>query len=114
MTDCLFCRIVNKEIPSRLVYEDEKVLAFEDITPQAPAHILIIPKKHLASLKEADENDQNLLGYLLLTARKIAQDKGLAESGFRLVINSGPDSGQEVNHLHVHLLGGRRFGWPPG
>ena len=114
MTDCLFCRIVNKEIPSRLVYEDEKVLAFEDIKPQAPAHILIIPKKHLASLKEADENDQNLLGYLLLTARKIAQDKGLAESGFRLVINSGPDSGQEVNHLHVHLLGGRRFGWPPG
>ncbi|HOP60198.1 MAG TPA: histidine triad nucleotide-binding protein [Candidatus Saccharicenans sp.] len=114
MTDCLFCRIINKEIPSRLVYEDEKVLAFEDIKPQAPAHILIIPKKHLASLKEADENDQNLLGYLLLTARKIAQDKGLAESGFRLVINSGPDSGQEVNHLHVHLLGGRRFGWPPG
>jgi len=114
LTDCLFCRIINKEIPSRLVYEDEKVLAFEDIKPQAPAHILIIPKKHLASLKEADENDQNLLGYLLLTARKIAQDKGLAESGFRLVINSGPDSGQEVNHLHVHLLGGRRFGWPPG
>jgi histidine triad (HIT) family protein len=114
MTDCLFCRIVNKEIPSRLVYEDEKVLAFEDIKPQAPAHILIIPKKHLASLKEADENDQNLLGYLLLTARKIAQDKGLAESGFRLVINSGPDSGQEVYHIHVHLLGGRRFGWPPG
>ena len=114
MTDCLFCRIINKEIPSRLVYEDEKVLAFEDIKPQAPAHILIIPKKHLASLKEADENDQNLLGYLLLTARKIAQDKGLAESGFRLVINSGPDSGQEVYHLHVHLLGGRRFGWPPG
>lgn len=114
MTDCLFCRIVNKEIPSRLVYEDEKVLAFEDIKPQAPAHILIISKKHLASLKEADENDQNLLGYLLLTARKIAQDKGLAESGFRLVINSGPDSGQEVYHLHVHLLGGRRFGWPPG
>ena len=114
MTDCLFCRLINKEIPSKLVYEDEKVLAFEDIKPQAPAHILIIPKKHLASLKEADENDQNLLGYLLLTARKIAQDKGLAESGFRLVINSGPDSGQEVNHLHVHLLAGRRFGWPPG
>jgi len=114
MTDCLFCRLINKEIPSKLVYEDEKVLAFEDIKPQAPAHILIIPKKHLASLKEADENDQNLLGYLLLTARKIAQDKGLAESGFRLVINSGPDSGQEVYHLHVHLLAGRRFGWPPG
>jgi histidine triad (HIT) family protein len=114
MTDCLFCRLINKEIPSKLVYEDEKVLAFEDIKPQAPAHILIIPKKHLASLKEADENDQNLLGYLLLTARKIAQDKGLADSGFRLVINSGPDSGQEVYHLHVHLLAGRRFGWPPG
>jgi len=114
MTDCLFCRLINKEIPSKLVYEDEKVLAFEDIKPQAPVHILIIPKKHLASLKEADENDQNLLGYLLLTARKIAQDKGLADSGFRLVINSGPDSGQEVYHLHVHLLAGRRFGWPPG
>jgi len=114
MTDCLFCRLINKEIPSKLVYEDEKVLAFEDIKPQAPAHILIIPKKHLASLKEADESDQNLLGYLLLTARKIAQDKGLADSGFRLVINSGPDSGQEVYHLHVHLLAGRRFGWPPG
>ncbi|MFA4925645.1 MAG: histidine triad nucleotide-binding protein [Candidatus Aminicenantales bacterium] len=114
MTDCLFCRIISKEIPSKLVYEDEKVLAFEDINPQAPTHILIIPKKHVASLKVAEESDQELLGYILLAARKIAEDKGLGENGFRLVINTGPDSGQEVYHLHVHLLGGRRFGWPPG
>ncbi|HRD02803.1 MAG TPA: histidine triad nucleotide-binding protein [Candidatus Saccharicenans sp.] len=114
MTDCLFCHIINKEIPSKLVYEDEQVLAFEDIKPQAPVHLLIIPKRHIASLKEAEENDQNLLGYILLAARKIARDKGLAESGFRLVINTGPDAGQEVYHLHVHLLGGRGLGWPPG
>ena len=90
------------------------MLAFEDIKPQAPVHLLIIPKRHIASLKEAEENDQNLLGYILLAARKIARDKGLAESGFRLVINTGPDAGQEVYHLHVHLLGGRGLGWPPG
>ena len=114
MTDCLFCHIINKEIPSKLVYEDEQVLAFEDIKPQAPVHLLIIPKRHIASLKEAEENDQNLLGYILLAARKIARDKGLAESGFRLLNNTGPDAGQEVYHLHVHLLGGRGLGWPPG
>jgi histidine triad (HIT) family protein len=114
MTDCLFCRIISKEIPSKLVYEDEQVLAFEDINPQAPTHILIIPKKHVASLKAAEESDQELLGYILLASRKIAEDKGLGNNGFRLVINTGPDSGQEVYHFHVHLLSGRRFGWPPG
>ncbi|MDD8020579.1 MAG: histidine triad nucleotide-binding protein [Acidobacteriota bacterium] len=114
MIDCLFCRIIKNEIPAKSIYEDEKVLAFEDINPQAPVHTIIIPKRHVTSLKETETGDKDLLGHLLLAAKKIAEDRGLGESGFRLVINTGPDSGQEVCHLHVHLLGGRRLGWPPG
>lgn len=112
--DCLFCRIVAGEIPNRTVYEDESVLAFHDINPEAPVHILIIPKQHLSSLTEVGEADQALLGYLQVCASKIARAVGLAENGYRLVSNAGEDGGQTVNHLHYHLLGGRSMQWPPG
>ncbi|MBN2198873.1 MAG: histidine triad nucleotide-binding protein [Candidatus Aminicenantes bacterium] len=114
MDDCLFCKIVAKEIPARVVREDETVLAFEDIRPQAPVHILIIPKEHFASLDDAGEDKEAILGRLLLAAAAVAREKGLARTGYRVVINTGPDSGQEVFHTHVHLLGGRKMRWPPG
>ncbi len=107
MTDCLFCKIAAGEIPSNKVYEDEEILAFRDINPQAPTHILIIPKKHIASLAEVSEEDAALLGRMQLLARKLAEEEGVAVSGFRVISNSGPDSGQEVAHLHYHLMGGR-------
>lgn len=114
MADCIFCKIVNREIPAKIVYEDEKILAFDDIRPQAPVHTLIIPKEHLASLREVDETHSEILGYILHKAREIAALKGVEASGFRVVLNTGPDSGQEVFHIHFHLLGGRKLGWPPG
>lgn len=107
MTDCLFCKIAAGEIPSAKVYEDEEILAFRDINPQAPVHILIIPKKHVASLAEVGEEDAALLGKIQVLTRKLAEQEGVAVSGFRIVSNSGPDSGQEVGHLHYHLMGGR-------
>ncbi|MBQ3179748.1 MAG: histidine triad nucleotide-binding protein [Firmicutes bacterium] len=107
MTDCLFCKIAAGEIPSAKVYEDEEILAFRDINPQAPVHILIIPKKHVASLAEVGEEDTALLGKIQVLTRKLAEQEGVAVSGFRIVSNSGPDSGQEVGHLHYHLMGGR-------
>jgi histidine triad (HIT) family protein len=114
MTDCLFCRIINRDIPSKIVFEDDRIFAFEDINPQAPTHILIIPKQHFASLKETPADSQELLGHILIKAREIARERGLQESGYRLVLNTGRDSGQEVFHIHFHLLGGRRMSWPPG
>lgn len=114
MNDCLFCKIINRDIPSRLVYEDEAVLAFEDIKPQAPVHILLIPKEHIASLDEVSEEHAALLGRLLVKARDIARAKGLERTGFRVVLNTGRDSGQEVFHVHFHILGGRKMTWPPG
>ncbi len=114
MADCIFCKIINREIPAKIVYEDEKILAFDDIRPQAPVHTLIIPKEHLASLREVDENHTEILGYILRKAKEIAALKGIEASGFRVVLNTGPDSGQEVFHIHFHLLGGRKLGWPPG
>ncbi len=114
MNDCIFCKIVNKEIPSNTVYEDDKSIAFHDISPQAPTHILVIPKKHIRSLVESDESDTELLGHLAQVARNIANDKGLGENGFRLVLNSGLQAGQSVWHIHFHLLGGRKMNWPPG
>lgn len=114
MTDCLFCKIVNHEIPARVVYEDDEMFAFEDINPQAPVHILIIPKEHYASLNDVPEEKKNLLGRLLLQAKQIARSKGLGEKGYRIVLNTGRDSGQEVFHIHFHVLGGRRMTWPPG
>ena len=114
MDDCLFCRIANKTIPSSIVYEDEQILAFNDINPQAPTHILLIPKDHFASLNEVPDEKKDLMGQLLLKARQIAEDQGLAQSGYRIVLNTQRDSGQEVFHIHFHLLEGRRMTWPPG
>ncbi len=110
---CLFCKIVGGEIPSKKVFEDDLTYAFRDINPQAPTHVLVVPRKHIASLAETSVEDQGMLGYLHLIAARIARSEGL-ENGFRTVINTGPDGGQTVDHLHVHLLGGRGMGWPPG
>lgn len=110
MDDCIFCKIVKGEIPSRKVFENDRVLAFHDIQPLAPAHVLVIPKKHIASMNEAQEEDTSVLGELLLTAKQVAGELGIAESGYRLVNNIGPDSGQLVYHIHVHVLGGEKLG----
>ncbi|HEA65186.1 MAG TPA: histidine triad nucleotide-binding protein [Candidatus Aminicenantes bacterium] len=114
MEDCIFCKIINKEIPATIVFEDEKIIAFNDINPQAPIHILLIPREHFASLNDIPEEKKNILSHLLLKARQIAQEKGIAEKGYRIVLNTEKDSGQEVFHIHVHLLGGRQMHWPPG
>ena len=114
MADCLFCKIVKREIPSRILYEDDLCLAFEDINPQAPTHLLVIPKRHLDSLTQTTEADQGLLAHLLSALMRLAKEKGLADSGYRTVINTGQDGGQTVHHLHLHLLGGRFMTWPPG
>lgn len=111
--DCLFCKIVDGKIPAKKVYEDEKVIAFEDINPQAPTHLLIIPKQHIVGLKEARPEDAEILGYCQLVAAKIGRERNL-EDGYRTVYNVGPRAGQSVFHLHLHLLGGRDMGWPPG
>jgi len=110
--DCLFCRIVRKEIPAKLVLENEHVMAFRDINPQAPVHVLVIPREHVASLNEA--TDSEMIGRLTLAAAEIAKREGVAESGYRTVINTNRDAGQTVFHLHLHLLGGRDMRWPPG
>ena len=109
---CLFCRIVRREIPAAIVWEDEHALAFRDIEPKAPTHVIVIPKRHFASLNEA--TDAALLGRLLLAAREIAEGEGLAQPGYRTLINTGADAGQTVFHLHVHVMGGRHMKWPPG
>ena len=111
-SDCLFCRIVRREIPANIVHEDDETIAFRDIDPKAPTHILVIPKTHVASLNDA--SDAASLGRLLLVARDIAAAEGIASAGFRTVINTGADSGQTVHHVHVHVLGGRHLKWPPG
>lgn len=113
MTDCLFCRIVKGEIPAKKVYEDEHTLAFEDINPQAPTHVLIVPKKHIRGLKESQAEDAELIGRLHLAAAVIGRERGI-EDGYRTVLNVGPKSGQSVFHMHVHLIGGRDMRWPPG
>jgi len=115
MTDpnCPFCRIMRGELPAKKVYEDDHVYAFEDIHPKAPTHVLIIPKKHLAGLKEAEAGDAEVIGRCHLVAAEIARQRNI-ENGYRTVLNVGPESGQSVFHLHVHLLGGRRLTWPPG
>ena len=112
MADCLFCKMVASEIKPDVVYEDEELLAFRDINPRAPVHILVIPKTHIATLNDLDE--ASLAGKLLLTVAKIAKQEGLAEDGYRTVINCNNHGGQEVFHLHLHLLGGRQLAWPPG
>ncbi|HKP00375.1 MAG TPA: histidine triad nucleotide-binding protein [Nitrospiraceae bacterium] len=114
MSDCLFCKIVARTIPAALVYEDDLVVAFDDINPQAPIHSLVIPRKHFTSIAELQDADAMLLGRLLLASNTVAKNKGIADSGYRFVINTGADGGQSVFHLHLHVLGGRHMGWPPG
>jgi histidine triad (HIT) family protein len=111
--DCLFCRIIRGEIPAKKVYENQQVFAFEDIDPKAPTHVLVVPKKHFAGLKEAHAEDAELIGRCHLAAAEIARQRNI-ENGYRTVLNVGPGAGQSVFHLHVHLLGGRPLGWPPG
>ncbi len=113
-TNCIFCKIINREIPSKIVYEDEDVLGFYDINPQAPVHVLIIPKKHIPSLAEIKESDQMLLGKLIYTASNLSKKLAISEDGYRLVINTNRDAQQTVFHIHLHLIGGRPMSWPPG
>lgn len=114
MSDCLFCKIAEKKISARIIYEDDRAVAFEDITPQAPVHTLVIPKKHIATILEVTPEDHGLVGHLFKVAATIAKEKGIAEHGFRLVMNTNGDGGQSVYHIHLHLLGGRAMHWPPG
>ncbi|MBQ60984.1 MAG: histidine triad nucleotide-binding protein [Gammaproteobacteria bacterium] len=107
--DCLFCKIINKEIPANIVYEDDKVLAFRDISPQAPIHSLIIPHKHINTINDASTDDQSLLGHMILVAEKIAKENGVEESGYRLVMNCNEHGGQTVFHIHLHILSGRQL-----
>jgi len=109
--DCIFCKIANKEISSEIVYEDNEVIAFKDIKPVAPVHLLIITKKHIPSVDHLEAEDKELIGSLFLVARKIAREQGVAETGYRLVFNVGPDAGQTVDHLHLHLIGGHKLPW---
>lgn len=112
MSDCIFCKIAEKEIPGNIAYEDDKIIAFHDLDPQGPVHVLIIPKKHIASLDDVSAEDQEVLGYILCKVKDIAKDLGL-ENGYRLVVNCGEDGFQTVKHLHFHLIGGKKMGWPP-
>jgi histidine triad (HIT) family protein len=114
MTDCLFCKIVSGEIPAKIIYEDDYCLAFRDINPQAPTHVLIIPRQHIATINDIEPENTQLLGHLVLVAKEIARGENLSEGGYRLIMNCNADAGQTVFHIHVHLLGGRIFGWPPG
>ena len=113
MADTIFSKIIRGEIPARIVHDDDRCLAFHDVAPQAPVHVLVIPKRPIPSLAAATADDSDLLGHLVLVATQLAASLGL-EEGYRLVVNCGPDGGQSVDHLHVHLLGGRQLGWPPG
>lgn len=114
MSDCLFCKMVSGEITPDLVYENDQVMAFRDINPQAPLHVLVIPKKHISTANDADPADAELLGQMALAASRIAADEGYGESGYRMVMNCNADAGQTVFHIHLHLLAGRQLTWPPG
>ncbi|MCE5313028.1 MAG: histidine triad nucleotide-binding protein [Nitrospiraceae bacterium] len=114
MSDCLFCRIISKEIPAKIVYEDDLCIAFEDINPQAPMHVLVIPRKHIARITDIEADDKELVGHIFTVCGSIAASRGFSGSGFRVVANCNADAGQTVFHIHFHLLGGRLMGWPPG
>jgi histidine triad (HIT) family protein len=114
MTDCLFCKIIHREIPASIVYEDQRVLAFNDVNPQAPTHVLVVPKRHIASLNDMSVEDDQLIGELVRRAAAIAKERGLSAGGYRTVFNTNRDAGQTVFHIHLHLLGGRSMQWPPG
>ena len=112
--DCIFCKIIAGEIPAKKLWEDDDLLAFADIDPKAPVHVLIIPKKHIASLNDVKAEDRDLMGRITEALARLAKDQGVAEAGYRMVINCGPQGGQSVDHIHAHLLGGRQLQWPPG
>jgi histidine triad (HIT) family protein len=112
--DCLFCKILAGEIPADIIFESDDVIAFRDINPQAPTHALIIPRRHVATINDLEDGDETLVGDLFLAARKIAADEGIADAGYRVAMNCNEAAGQTVFHLHLHLLGGRQLGWPPG
>jgi len=114
MSDCLFCKIAAKEIPASIVHEDELCIAFDDINPQAPMHVLVIPKKHISRIYDISADDRELIGHIFMVCSSIAAARGFSESGFRVVTNCNSDAGQTVFHIHFHLLGGRLMGWPPG
>jgi histidine triad (HIT) family protein len=114
MSDCLFCKIVARQIPGAIVYEDSRILAFDDINPQAPTHVLIVPKRHVSSLNDLSAEDDQLVGELVRRAAAIAKERGIAAGGFRVVFNTNRDAGQTIFHIHLHLLGGRGMMWPPG
>ena len=114
MKDCLFCNIINKSVPAKIVFENDSVLAFEDIEPQAPVHVLIIPKKHIVSINDIEFEDKEVCGEMLLAAKKIAKDLKINDSGYRTIFNTNEYGGQTVSHIHMHLLGGRKLKWPPG
>lgn len=114
MSDCIFCKIACGEIPSDKIYEDDKVVVFNDINPQSPIHFLVIPKEHISSIKDIDESNVHIIGHIMLVIQKVAREKGLDEKGYRIVNNCGEFGGQTVNHLHYHVLGGRQLLWPPG
>lgn len=114
MSKTLFEKVIAREIPATIIYEDEKVIAFRDVKPQAPAHVLIVPKKPIPRIAEAKAEDHQVLGHLLIKAAEVAKQLGLAQSGYRLVFNNGPDAGEAVPHLHCHIIGGRKLAWPPG
>ncbi|NLJ78497.1 MAG: histidine triad nucleotide-binding protein [Tissierellia bacterium] len=114
MGDCLFCKIVDGEIPSEILYEDERVLAFKDVNPQAPVHILVIPKEHIESMNDIDESNSHVIGDIFAIMRGLAEELGIEKDGYRVVNNCGRFGGQSVSHIHFHLLGGRQLSWPPG
>jgi histidine triad (HIT) family protein len=114
LTDCLFCKIVKREIPASIVYEDDRMLAFNDTNPQGPTHVLVIPKRHIATLNELSDTDDALVGELVRRAAAIAKERGLSANGFRTVFNTNREAGQTVFHIHLHLIGGRPMRWPPG
>ena len=114
MSQCLFCRIIKREIPGTIVFEDDRIVAFEDINPQAPTHVLVVPRRHIDTLNDLDSMDDQLVGELVRRAATIAKERGMAASGYRTVFNTNRDGGQTVAHIHLHLLGGRSFVWPPG
>ena len=114
MADCLFCKIVSGDIPGAIVYKDDRVVAFKDINPQAPMHVLIVPRRHIATLNDLTEEDDGLIGEMIRRAASLAKEQGHAEGGYRTVLNCNEGAGQSVFHIHLHVLGGRRMGWPPG
>ncbi|MFD3157587.1 histidine triad nucleotide-binding protein [Haloimpatiens sp. FM7330] len=114
MNDCIFCKIIKGEIPSNKVYEDDKILVFKDIEPQAPVHILIIPKKHITSLNELSKDDAQIIAHVFMKVQELARELGVSENGYRVVTNCGVDGGQTVEHVHFHMLAGRNLQWPPG